>query len=285
MDPPRPDRPARRLRAALCAWLLAAPVAALAAPAADLWERWLAHDPDSTRSIDHGAWSTFLARHVRAAEDGANRVDYAAVGARDRALLDRYVADLSALPISRYRREEQLAYWVNLYNALTVQVVLDHYPVQTIRDISISPGLFSIGPWGRKLVEVEGARLSLDDIEHRILRPIWQDPRIHYAVNCAALGCPDLMAAAFTAENADRLLDRGARAYVNHPRGVRFDGERLVVSSIYEWFQEDFGGDDRAVIEHLRRYAEPSLAERLAGASRIADDHYDWSLNDAGGSR
>ena len=103
-------------------------------------------------------------------------------------------------------RDEQLAYWINLYNALTVKVILDHYPVKSILDIDISPGWFSIGPWGKKLVAVEGVEISLDDIEHRILRPIWRDPRIHYALNCAAVGCPNLLREAFTGATAEVLL-------------------------------------------------------------------------------
>ncbi len=97
---------------------------------------------------------------------------------------------LAATSADRLRRAEQFPFWINLYNALTVKVVLDHYPVEIIRDIDISPGLFADGPWGKKLVTVEGEALSLDDIEHRILRPIWKDPRLHYVLNCAALGVP-----------------------------------------------------------------------------------------------
>ncbi len=203
---------------------------------------------------------------------------YAHVSDADRKRLDRYIDDLTALAISAYSRDEQRAYWINLYNALTVQVILDHYPVKSIRQIK--PNLFSVGPWRKKLITVEGEQLSLDDIEHRILRPIWRDPRLHYAVNCAAIGCPNLQTEAYTAANADTLLDRGARAYVNNPRGVAFRNGRLIVSSIYEWFQEDFGNSDEGVIGHLRRYAEPPLAARLNGTKRIAGDGYDWALND-----
>ncbi len=172
---------------------------------------------------------------------------------------------------------------MNLYNALTVRVVLDHYPVRSIRDIDISPGLFADGPWGAKLVTVEGQALSLDDIEHRILRPIWNDPRTHYALSCAAIGCPDLVPEAFTPENRDRLLTRGARAYVNNPRGVSIDAEgRIAASSLYDWYRTDFGADTRAVLEYLARLAEPPLAERLRKATDIDRYDYDWSLNDAG---
>jgi hypothetical protein len=124
--------------------------------------------------------------------------------------------------------------------------------------------------------------LSLDDIEHRILRPIWRDPRLHYAVNCAALGCPNLQTAAFTAANTEALLDKAARDFVNHPRGAAIVGGKLIVSSIYVWYEADFGGADRGVIAHLKRYAGPELATALAAVDRISGNRYDWGLNDLG---
>ena len=180
-----------------------------------------------------------------------------------------------------FRRSEQYAYWVNLYNATTVQVVLDHYPVNSIMDIGISPGWFARGPWGKKLLKIEGQELSLNDIEHRILRPIFKDPRTHYALNCASLGCPNLSKVAFTGGNYDALLESAARSYINHPRGVRFHKGKLEVSSIYEWFKDDFGGDDRSVIAHLTTYADTELKQQLANIRKISDDDYNWSLNDA----
>jgi len=248
---------------------------ALFAPKAELWPRWIAHDEAATATIDHSVWNRLLAAHVRTGADGINRVDYRP----EKAALDGYIASLAATPISRYSRAEQRAFWVNLYNALTVQLVAARFPVASIRDIDISPGLFAVGPWGKKLVTVEGEAVSLDDIEHRILRPIWRDSRLHYAVNCASLGCPNLQRQAFTAANTEALLDAAARAYVNSPRGVSFDGARLVVSSLYVWYAEDFGGNDATVIAHLRHYGEPALAARLAGATKIDGDRYDWALN------
>lgn len=252
-----------------------------AAPSAVAWERWRAHDETSRETIDHTAWTRFLQRYVVEGEDGIHRVRYGGVTAEHRGTLDAYIDRLASTPISRFRRVEQLAYWIDLYNALTIQVVLDHYPVSSIRDISLSPGLFSSGPWGRRLIEVEGEPISLDDIEHRILRPLWKDPRIHYAVNCASLGCPNLMREAFTAESVDRLLEAGVRAYVNHPRGVSLENGDLTVSSIYSWFAEDFGGE-AGVLAHLRRYAGPELAARLVRLDHIDDHSYDWALNDRG---
>ncbi|HYZ41457.1 MAG TPA: DUF547 domain-containing protein [Stellaceae bacterium] len=220
---------------------------ARAAPPAELWARWQKHDDTSTASIDHSLWHRFLQSYVRLGSDGIARIPYARVAAADRAAIDSDLARLANVPISLYNRREQFAYWVDLYNELTVKVVFDHYPVMSIKDIDISPGLFSVGPWGKKLIAVEGEGLSLDDIEHRILRPIWRDPRIHYAVNCAAIGCPNLQSSAFTASNAELLLEKAARDYVNEPRGASIIAGKLTVSSIYVWYQADFGGSDAGV--------------------------------------
>jgi hypothetical protein len=260
--------------------LLALPSLLLAAPKADLWGYWTKHDPDSSVSVDHSPWSAFLQSYVRPGPNGINRVGYGAVTAEDRDSLDSYLKLLTRTKVRSMSRASQKPFWINLYNALTVQVILDHYPVDSIKDIDISPGFFSSGPWDKKLVTIEGKKLSLNDIEHRILRPIWEDPRIHYAVNCASLGCPNLQTEAFTPENIEVLLDKGAREYINHPRGMSIEDGNLIVSSIYEWFQEDFGGSEEGVIDHLRRYAEPELRKKLKGFSTIYDDRYDWSLND-----
>tara|TARA_E500000305_G_scaffold30749_1_gene23420 strand:- start:1847 stop:2680 length:834 start_codon:yes stop_codon:yes gene_type:complete len=250
-----------------------------AAPKAVLWDVWTAHDPASGIAVDHAGWDRFLGGYVRPGNDGINRVAYGAVTPEDRAKLDGYIDMLAAIPVHSLSRAEQLPFWVNLYNALTVRVVLEHYPVGSIRDIDISPGFFADGPWGKKLVTVEGEAISLDDIEHRILRPIWRDPRIHYAVNCASVGCPNLLPHAMTIENAEAFLEAAATAFINHPRGARIEEGKLYVSSIYDWFKADFGGGDAGVIEHLRSYAKGELATALKGLNLIEDDSYDWRLN------
>ncbi len=270
----------RMMLAALgAAVVLQAGVSAGAAPKADLWPRWRAHDAESKIRVNHTAWAGFLKKYLSKSPDGINRLAYEAVTSAGRGRLRGYIARLTATPVSRLRRAEQLAYWVNLYNALTVKVVLDHYPVNTILGISISPGWFSFGPWDKKLLTVEGEKLSLNDIEHRILRPIWRDPRIHYAVSCASLGCPNLAPVPYTAQSAGAMLDEGARAYVNHPRGARFNSWGLIVSSVYHWYKEDFGGTDAGVIAHLKKFASPPLAERLEKVREIYDHEYDWDLN------
>lgn len=250
------------------------------APAAEPWPRWEAHDPASTLDIDHTPWARFVAAYGAEDPSGVVRVAYSRVSAEDRLTLGAYIERLAASPVSRLSRDEQFAYWVNLYNALTVKVVLDHYPLRSILDVTLSTALFPIGPWSTKIIAVEGERLSLDDIEHRILRPIWRDPRIHYVVNCASLGCPNLPLKPIDARRREAALDAAAYAYVNHPRGARVDGSSVAVSSLFVWYQEDFGGDDAGVLAHLKRYALPPLADALATVERIADGGYDWSLND-----
>jgi hypothetical protein len=254
---------------------------ALFAPKADLWEHWATNDPNSEVVVDHGAWDEFLKTYVRADKAGLNRVAYGKVTDADRKILRSYLARLGAVPISRLKRDEQQAYWINMYNALTVRVILDHYPVASIQDIDLGPGFFPSGPWDKKLIKIDGKMVSLNDIEHRILRPIWKDPRLHYAVNCASVGCPNLQRAAFTAARTDAMLDRAASAYVNSPRGVSFNDGGPVVSKIYDWFQEDFGDSEDAVLDHLKKFATAALAARLDQATGISGYAYDWSLNDA----
>jgi hypothetical protein len=253
----------------------------LAIPAAELVDDfWAQHDPASELTVDHGAWDSFLGPYVETDAAGINRVAYARVSPADRAILDGYLERLVTVPVHELARPEQLAFWVNLYNARTVALVLDHYPVSSIRDIKFK--FFAIGPWSEPLLEVQGRKLSLNDIEHGIIRPLWRDPRIHYVLNCAAVGCPDLRKRAYSGAEMEAALEEAARDYVNDPRGVRFDGRgRLTVSKIYVWFEEDFGGSVDGVLAHLRRYADPALAARLHGRERVDDYAYDWSLNDA----
>jgi hypothetical protein len=253
---------------------------AQAAAKAELWARWQKQDAASAQKIDHSGWDRLLKQYVVANHpSGIHRVRYQAVTAEDFKNLQGYVKSLQAVAISNHNRNEQKAYWINLYNALTVELVLSRFPVASIRDINISPGLLARGPWGAKLATVEGEKISLDDIEHRILRPIWKDNRIHYALNCASLGCPNLQPAAFTGDNTEGLLERGAKEFINHPRGVTIEGGRLRVSSIYVWFQQDFGGDAEDLMEHWQTYAEPKLAQALAKYSGGLSHDYDWRLN------
>ena len=276
------SRTRRPLISLLLVALLSAfnPLEALFAPKADLWERWAAHDPASTAVIDHGLWQAVLGANVRASEDGINRVGYGAMTEKDNAALRRYLDQMRHIRISTHNRAEQRAYWINVYNAATMLLVRQHYPLKSISDIEIGAGLFSDNAWEHKLFRVEGEDLTLNDIEHRILRPVWKDPRLHYALNCASLGCPNLSATAFTGANGEQLLNDGAVAYVNHPRGVEMTGTGLRLSKIYLWFADDFGKSTGDVLAHLRTFALAGLAAHLDAGAKIGDYAYDWSLNE-----
>lgn len=252
--------------------------AAQAAPKAELWEVWLAAAKSEIQQPDHSYWEHFLQRFLITGNNGINLLDYA--GALSELVqLEAYIDALQAIPVSELTRPQQRAYWINLYNAATVVTILRHYPVHSIRDIDISPGLFSDGPWGSKFLHIEGLDVSLNDIEHRILRPIWRDNRLHYALNCASIGCPNLQPQPFTTANSEQLLEEAARNYINHPRGVTIADGELKVSSIYKWFQEDFGNSERDVIDHLSRYAAAELLNQLKAFKKIDRYEYDWSLN------
>ncbi len=261
-------------------WLLLGIQSVMAAPAADLWPRWEVHNAGSTKKIDHQPWRDFLGRYLKPADNGINLVNYRAVSAEDRQQLGKYLDSLQAVAVSDYSRSEQFAYWVNLYNARTVFLILEHYPVESITDISF--GWFSFGPWDEKLLTVEGEKVSLNDIEHRILRPIWKDNRIHYAVNCASMGCPNLAPEPFTAANSETLLEQGARDYINHPRGVTVKGTDITASKIYDWYGVDFGNNENSLVRHFLQYANPDLKKQLESVGKQVDwDYrYDWSLNE-----
>ena len=181
-------------------WLLSAllglvltAATATAAPNSAMLPGWDASVESNAEQIDHSAWQRLLDVYLKTHPSGINRFDYAALkaDAKDTARLAGYLTALQALDPRHYARAEQKAYWLNFYNALTVQIVVDAYPVDSIRNIH-QGWLPLSGPWNDVHTKVAGQPLTLNNIEHGILRPIWRDKRIHYAVNCASYGCPNL---------------------------------------------------------------------------------------------
>lgn len=249
--------------------------------ARSLAEQFSKSNQNSSKTIDHAPLSALLKAHIIRDSNGLNRVNYQSLKAKQTSL-KAYIKMLQSVKVTSLSKAEQFAYWANLYNAVTLDVVLEAYPVKSIKDIDISPGIFSNGPWGKKLVTVEGTSLSLDDIEHKILRVIYQDPRVHYAVNCASIGCPNLQKTAFTGAKLNQQLEAAARDYVNSPRGIMIKGDRILVSKIYSWFKKDFGSSQAAIISHLKKYANSSLKAKLNNTTSINSYFYDWTLNDTG---
>ncbi|OYY71806.1 DUF547 domain-containing protein [Sphingomonas sp. 28-63-12] len=262
--------------AALAATMLVAPPAAQAAPKAQLIARW--QQSGTGLAVDYAGWGAFLDRYGSRLAGGRTVLAYGRVSAADKAALSATVSHLAAIDVDRLTRVQQHAYWINLYNALTIQVVLGAYPVSSI--LNIKDGLFPTGPWDRKVVTVKGMTLSLNDIEHGILRPIFRDPRTHFAINCASVGCPNLALTPYEASRLDAQLDAAARGYVNDPRGFRLKGTRLIASQIFDWYGVDFGGP-KGVLGFARRFADAGTARMLGNRATIDGYDYDWSLNEA----
>lgn len=259
-------------------------IAALIIPTAliaaeNLQQKFGKSDLTSIKTIDHNQFDRLLDGMIETDPSGLNLVNYRKLKPH-RAELKSYIAHLSKINITRYNKDQQFAYWANLYNAVTLDTVLGAYPVRSINDIDISPGLFTSGPWGKKMVTVEGSKLSLDDIEHQIMRKIFKTPFVHYAINCASHGCPNLQKNAFTGQALDKQLDAAARQFVNSNQGVIIKNNRITISKIYSWFKQDFGNSNKAVLTHIKKFAKPELHKELTSQGDFDGYFYDWTLND-----
>lgn len=234
--------------------------------------------PNGSGVFNHAAFDAVLAGSVKPDAEGYNRVDYKAVKG-SRIALQAYLANLQSAQPSAMSKAEAKAYWINLYNAKTLDIIVDKYPVSSIKKINLGGGgIFGSGPWSAKLMQIEGQELSLDDIEHRILLAVFKDPMTHYALNCGSYSCPNLSTRAFSAKNTAALMRENAVAYVNHPRGVTVADGAITASKIYSWYAADFGGK-RKLKPHWLKFAEPAKGEQISAAQGIQFD-YDWRLND-----
>ena len=268
----------RSLTLLVCACLFS--FAATSAFGYERWDFWLPSQSESSQIVDHSQWQGFLDDYLSLDTDTISRVAYDDARATDGARrLQDYLEHLARIDPRSLNRTEQMAYWINLYNALTVQVVLAHPGKKSIR--RMGQGWFSLGPWDDKLITIAGQAVTLNDIEHRILRHIWQDRRIHFAVNCASLGCPNLAAQAYRSENLQLLLDAGQKQYINHPRGVSFDDKgQLTVSSIFEWYQADFADNKSELLAYLADH-HTTLSDQIRSYSGKINFAYNWQLNNA----
>jgi hypothetical protein len=223
------------------------------------------------------AYASLLKVAVKPDGTGYNRVNYKTLVAR-KAELDGVVAAYESVSAKGLSAGEPKAFWINLYNATTLKVIVDNYPVKSIKDIKLGGGgLFGSGPWSKKLVTVDGRALSLDDIEHKILRKQYNDPFVHYALNCASYSCPNLATVPYTAGNASALMRESAKEYINHPRGIDIKDGSITASKIYSWYAGDFGGKGK-LKDHWKGQASPEKAA-LIEAAAISSYTYDWSLN------
>lgn len=229
-------------------------------------------------AFDHGAFDALLREHVH-----AGRVDYDAFQAAPsfRAYLDALErAAPDALP-----EAERLAFWINTYNAYTIQLVVQHGERESIRNIN--KGLLGKGPWKEPLVRAAGRQLSLDDVEHGLIRQQFKEPRIHFALVCAAVSCPPLRSEAYTGARLDEQLDQQTHLFLlRSPAQNRVDvaARRVYLSPIFDWYGGDFGGGRAAIGRFVAAYYPPGGPERMlleSGDFDLKHSAYDWSLNSA----
>lgn len=236
----------------------------------------------------HATLDALLKQHVVWISDGgASQIDYAAIKREPSALKD-YLAEVAAVTLQQYRgfsRPEKLAFLINAYNAYTIDFVLTGYPdIKSIRDLG---SLFS-SPWKKRLFPLLGKKRSLDGIEHGMIREpgVFDDPRIHMAVNCASIGCPALRNEAYVAQRLDTQIDDAVRRFLGDRSRNRADQKGLWVSKIFDWYAEDFEKQAGSVAAWLAPYAgqlsdEPQIQSALANRSlRVRYLDYDWTLND-----
>lgn len=242
---------------------------------------WEIHDPNSRLMVDHSAWDYFLSRYLRRDMRGVNRIAYRNVTRDDYHGLLGYLQYLQSLDVRTLNRSEQLAYWLNLYNARTVALVVCHQPWLSIRQIK-TKFLDLVGPFDDKAVTVLGKTMTLTEVENDVVRAVFKEPRIHYALNCASVGCPNLQPTAWTAANLNQRLDGAAYEFINSGRAFKVTPFGIKLSSIYKWYADDFGKEDAAVLQHMRRYANPQTRQTLCRYNMVMHYFYDWSLNEVG---
>lgn len=237
---------------------------------------WQVSNENNERVIDHRLWGEILSGYLSENQSsGVREFDYVGVSDIDKTKLANYLTYLQTIDPRNYNRLEQTAYWANLYNALTIDLILKHYPLDSIKNI----GDGITGPWNMALINIANTPLTLNQIEHGILRGIFKDKRIHYVINCASIGCPDLPAIPLTSKNIERQLELGAFRFINQDKGMRFNENKLILSNIYNWFSVDFGENELELLRHLSQYATPKKQEKLRNFKGDIDFDYNWKLN------
>lgn len=250
---------------------------ATAAPKAELWPFW--QPQKSTESTQDKpsleAWQAFLNAYVASDSDGVNRVAYGQVSQEDKEALQQHLDSLAEVDPRNWPEVEQQTFWINTYNMAVVNLVLNHYPLESIKDIRLSfKSLFNAGPWEDKILRVAGKKLSLNDIEHRILRPIWKDARFHFALNCASIGCPNLSGQVYRAETLNAQLAQAESEFLQSPRAFEALDGAYRLSSIFDWYWQDFAPEKKQL---WRYFQEQGLLDQEV--KRFSYD-YDWRLND-----
>lgn len=228
--------------------------------------------PDlGAQSINHQAWTSLLKKHVK---DG--HVNYSGF-IKDRPALEQYLASLRSHPPSKsWTNNEKLAYWINTYNAYTIELILRHWPITGIRQVSGRIQMpFVNSPWDIPIIPAGDAEITLNDVEHRILRKQFEDPRIHFAIVCASKSCPNLRSEAYTANLIDQQLNDQAIKFINDPSKNVIEQDTIRISRIFQWFRGDFE-KNHSLVDFLNQYSNRPIDKKVV----IRHLEYDWSLNE-----
>lgn len=212
--------------------------------------------------FSHDAWNALTQKHI----SPTGKVNYKGFKT-DKAALDDYLKSLADNPIqNNWSRAKKMAYWINAYNAFTIQLIVDNYPIKRITDLDGGK------VWDRKWIELGGQTYSLNNIEHDILRPQFKDARIHFAVNCAAKSCPPIWNHAWTEQNVENQLTKATKAFINNTTYNRLDEKAVSLSKIFEWYAVDFGN----ITQYLNKYASITIKEN----AKVNYQNYIWALNE-----
>ncbi|MBB6325073.1 hypothetical protein FHS59_000688 [Algoriphagus iocasae] len=231
----------------------------------------LGNNTKAENGPNHTPWDELLKKHV----DASGMVDYEGF-VKDKAKLEAYLKTLSSKkPDKSWSREEQLAYWINAYNAFTVKLIVDNYPTKSIKDLGPALKIPLVSDvWHYKFFQIEGEDFNLDEIEHGILRKDFDEPRIHFAVNCASISCPPLLNEAFVPSKLESQLNSQAEAFINGGTRNKISKNSVQLSSIFSWFKGDFT-DNGTLIDFLNKYSKVKIDQN----AKISYLDYDWNLN------
>jgi hypothetical protein len=220
----------------------------------------------------HDVWDKLTKKYV----DKSGFVNYKGFK-NDRAELNKYLELLSeSSPSDKWSRNEQMAFWINAYNAFTVDLILQHYPVSSIKDIGAAIKIpFVNTPWDIKFIRIGGNKYDLNNLEHGILRKKFDDPRIHFAVNCASYSCPALRNEAYTAAKLDAQLDDAGRDFLRDPTKNKVSANNPQLSKLFSWYKGDFTKKS-SLITFLNKYSSVKINEK----ADIDYMKYDWTLNE-----
>jgi hypothetical protein len=216
----------------------------------------------TSQTIDHSQWTEILQVYV--ADNGD--VNYKGLQNK-REVLNNYLNELALnAPKDNWSNSETKAFWINAYNAYTIQLILDNYPTKSIKDLN--------DPWDQPFFEISGKTMSLNTIEHKILRPMG-DPRIHFAIVCASESCPKLLNCAYDAKSLSKQLDQAAKEFINDDSKNRLTATKIKISKIFKWFKSDFPKGN-AFITYLNNYS----TLKISPETKITYQNYNWSLNE-----